>query len=116
MLVAYMLKISRTKKLCYKYFVKTFKIDRNIEIYLFFLLFNQQSYALNSVTTNALMNFFLLFIMTPSIGISWISKSLKVLHFSAKNLFVSFRVTGAIFCKKISGVYYLVLLYLQEIE
>ena len=116
MLVPYLLKISRTKKLCYKYFAKIFKINRNITIYLFFLLFNQQSYALNSVTANALMNFFLSFIITPSIGISWISQSLKVLLFSAKNLFVSFRVTSTIFYKKISGVYNLVLLYLQEIE
>ena len=35
------------------------------------------------------------------------SKSLKALDFSAKNLFISFRLTGVIFRKKTSDEYYL---------
>ena len=45
------------------------------------------------------------------------SKSFKALYFSAKDLlFVSFCLTGAIFCKKKSDENYLVLFCLQQIE
>ena len=42
--------------ICYIYFVKRFKINRNIAIYLFFQLLNPQSDILNFVTPNALAN------------------------------------------------------------
>ena len=64
------------KKICYKYFVKVFKI--NIAIYLFFQLLKQQSNALDSVIpiTLAICKAFS-FIMTPPIGISWLLLSIN---------------------------------------
>lgn len=67
------------KKICYKYFVKVFKI--NIAIYLFFQLLKQQSNALDSVIpiTLAICKAFS-FIMTPPIGISWLLLSINQLY------------------------------------
>ena len=62
-------------------YVKIFKINRNIAIYTFFQLLNQQSDALNSITLNALANSkAFCFIMTPSIGISWFLLSMNQLY------------------------------------
>ena len=75
MQVPCLLKISGTKD--------KFKTNRNIAIYFFFQLLNQQSDEFDSITPNALANFKAFsFIMASSIGISWLLLSIYQLYIS----------------------------------
>ena len=68
------------QKICYDYLIKIFKINRNITIYIFFQLLNQESDALSSVRSNTANSKAFSFIMTPSIGTSWLLSSINQLH------------------------------------
>ena len=68
------------QKICCVYLIKMSKINRNITIYIFFQLLNQESDALSSVRSNTANSKAFSFIMTPSIGTSWLLSSINQLY------------------------------------
>ena len=68
------------QKICCVYLIKMSKINRNITIYIFFQLLNQESDALSSVRSNTANSKAFSFIMAPSIGTSWLLSSINQLY------------------------------------